>query len=99
MNMVCNGYKFDQESFSPKAIEKMRGIYRTARTEFEINPPKDGYYYFGSRFHSFDAIVSRIQSATDEESFLQNSYEWVWAALKDCAGADHYYTFEKQWEI
>jgi len=94
---VCSGYCIPVPKFSDKAIDKLKGIYPIAKTEFEINTPTDDDYHFGRRFNCVENIIDRITSATTEEDFVENSWEWIWAALKDCASADHWYTFEKEW--
>ena len=92
----CNGYVHPQNQFSDKAIGKLKGIYLIAKTKFEINTPA-GEFHFGRRFNSVDSVIGRIQSATTEEDFVNNSWEWVWAALEDCAAADWWYTYEKEY--
>jgi hypothetical protein len=55
-------------------------------------------YYLGYRFLDDNTVMDRIESAiTDEAEFLANPYAWCLDALRDCAGADHWYTFEKDW--
>jgi hypothetical protein len=70
-----------------------------ARAEFRANPPADGRdYHLGLRFLDDNTVLARIESAiASEAEFLADPYAWCLDALRDCASADHWYTFEKDY--
>lgn len=69
-----------------------------ARHEFrELNLDPERYYT-SVRFNDDRVVLDRIRSAvTDEAEFQADPKAWIMDALRDCAGADHWYTFEKEW--
>ena len=69
-----------------------------ARYDFrELNLDPDRYYT-SVRFNDDETVLGRIRSAvTDEAEFQTNPKAWIMDALRDCASADHWYTFEKEW--
>lgn len=71
--------------------------------------PEDLGYWFGRRFNSDQDVIDRIRGAsmgkflgpdnrrpTDDE-VMADVDRWVLSALKDCASADHWYMFEKDY--
>lgn len=57
----------------------------------------DRCLYLGNRFYSDDVVKQRIIKA--KERSLEKFYgkDVIRAALLDCASADYYYMFEKDW--
>lgn len=58
---------------------------------------RHGGFHLGYRFRSINRIIDRILSKTTIEDMLARKSEWIQAALTDCASADHWYTYEKDW--
>lgn len=56
-----------------------------------------GDFEFGNRYYDNETVLDRIESAATEYEFLENPDGWVMDALRDCASADHWYTYEKQY--
>ena len=66
--------------------------------EKEINGRDDNRcLYCGTRFNSDDVVKQRIVQA--KERSLEKFYgdDVIRAALLDCASADYYYAFDKDW--
>lgn len=66
--------------------------------EKEINGRDDNRQLFcGTRFNSNETVIERIKQAKlrNLKKFCDNDV--VRAALLDCASADYYYAFEKDW--
>lgn len=97
----CNGYKTLTPAFSNVAVEKvvdclpearlmMLGYFKEKEHELRLEA--------GHRFHSDQSVVERIASVATEQEFMAQPMDWVVDALRDCAGADYWYTYEKQWD-
>lgn len=57
-----------------------------------------GKYFRGVRFNSNRDVMVRIVSACDDiQRFDNNRAAWIKAALDDCARADHWYEYEKDY--
>lgn len=95
----CNGYKFnpeiqlsyveDTETFK-KLLPHCREVIKTILNDSE--------YHFGMRFNEDVTVMIRIESALkDVKEFKANPEAWIMDALRDCAGADHWYEYEKDW--
>lgn len=91
----CSGYSFEAKPFSDLARGFIVDSLDLARKDFLEST---SYSCLGMRFHNDKNVILRIESVTNEEEFWDNHAEWIQAGLKDCASADHWYTFEKNWE-
>lgn len=95
----CNGYSFEHEVYSSNAqlvfdmmFSSMKDLAKRLLEDSKLD------VYFGDRFHDPKSVLRRIQSAAYEEEFLKDAGEWMLDAFRDCAQADHWYTFEKSYE-
>lgn len=97
----CNGY-----DLSPRMTTTTRQVLDQvlpeAREAFRAFASSDlgraGRYELGYRFDSNDTVERRITSAIEAEAeFLADPRAWALDALRDCAEADHWYTYEKDW--
>lgn len=96
----CNGYLIGVPRLSESAILVFRRTIDEARVHFQRSPPRDGgNYLIGHRYLGDKSVMGRIESAIGSESeFLASPLVWCLDALRDCAGADHWYTYEKEWD-
>lgn len=101
----CNGYRLDSPSLSVDALLTLSAILPEARREFEAflaatsEAGRHGEYHLGTRYGSDDMVRRRIESAIrSEEEFLADPLGWALDGLRECASADHWYTYEKQWD-
>ena len=88
---IGNVYKLIDEQ-RPKFLEDFADQF------VSTGPRMDAFLYAGYRFKENQTVLLRILSATTCEGFDKNPVGWVRAALSDCASADHWYQFEKQWD-
>lgn len=99
----CNGYGFGGPTLSDEAKDALIAVLPLARERFRVfmtNESANGNreYYAGSRFNDDGSVFQRIEHAMDSESeVLTAPMDWALDALRDCAGADHWYTFEKDY--
>lgn len=101
----CNGYGFDGPTLSDEAKSALVAVLPIARERFRVfmtnesvRPGGCDYYYAGSRFNDDGSIFRRIEHAMESEDEVLNApMDWALDALRDCAGADHWYTFEKDY--
>jgi hypothetical protein len=76
-----------------------------ARVQFiKDHPNKEwgsaGEFYAGMRFKSNDDVLIRIVSACPtRDHFEGNKSQWIKAGLAECASADHWYQYEKDWGV
>jgi hypothetical protein len=76
-----------------------------ARIEFLKDHPskewgRSGEYYPGVRFNSNRDVLIRIVSACPTREFFEgNKTAWIEAGLRECASADHWYQYEKDWGV
>lgn len=99
----CNGYTIGGIRFSQQSIdlikqlhaELMPQFYQEYRKQFADSHGSD--YERGGRFTCPVSIYLRIASACTEEEFKTDPKAWVWDALRNCAGADYWYAYEKDW--
>lgn len=100
----CNGYSLPHTRFSDNAQKILTNLLHEMRPVFIVendiknNDNVDQSLHTGYRFYDNESALVRIYSATTEEEAMKNPSEWVKAALKDCAGSDYWYTYEKQWD-
>lgn len=101
----CNGYSVEASGLINRhstvyidlvnTIDQARELFKHLHASGEI----PGEYHYGSRFNNTDSVIFRIESAleTVEELDQLGLMNWALDALRDCASADHWYTFEKDW--
>jgi len=95
----CNGSASPRNSFSEKTLVSLRRKLDAMRPYVKAEMQSfDDWRFFGSRCSSNDTLVVRIESVTDEATYLKDPDKWVMASYLDCLGADHWYTYEKQWD-
>jgi hypothetical protein len=83
------------------------GSLGNGATTFDYNTRS---YHLGRRFLDDNAVLCRIESALSgglfqkpvadidiDAEFQKDPYAWCLDALRDCASADHWYTFEKDY--
>lgn len=93
----CNGYSFNQTKLTEANLATFKALVAEVRTAFQ--PEVGASFHRGSRFNSDETVLGRIQSAIQsEDEFAQDPEAWINDALRDCGGADHWYTFEKEWD-
>jgi len=97
----CNGIFLDGAKLSPKAAQAVADIFPVVKKDFEAM--MDGGYidgvgnvYFGSR-SCVSGVLDRLKGFYSED-VLTDPYGWTMDALRDCAQADYYYAFEKDWD-
>ena len=107
-NILCNGvshvdpmYRKYDELFEPM-IDRIR--QRILSSNFETLPDANFGYHAGTRFLDNEAVLLRIYTALqnnsiNEEYFQEDEVEYLVAeGLRECADADWYYTFEKNYD-
>ena len=97
----CNGSRTPVIAFSEEACHIAKVFFESSKAEFRylvLNDKLAGQYELGSRFGSFETVLRRIESAATEWEFLEQPDMWVMDALRDCASADHWYTYEKSYD-
>jgi hypothetical protein len=99
----CNG----SASKTIPLTDEERGFFNDAigpaRTQFrqvlEDGTLPGDQYLEGHRFSSTSRVVDRIISVSNRPILTEaNALDWVLDALRDCASADHWYHFEKDWD-
>lgn len=99
---ICNGYRLGSPRFSQTARSVFQVLVAQARIDFKEAMASEtgpgGRYELGYRFENNDDVLTRIESATTEDEFLGNARAWILDGLRECASADHWYTYEKQWD-
>jgi len=97
----CSGTRWPRQTFSPALIARIKAQLPSVRQDFDREMVKrfgrNGDLENGYRFSDDQAAIARIESATTEEEFLKDVRGWLWDALEDCAKADYWYTYEKDW--
>ena len=96
----CNGISSDRIVLSGEALTIFSMELPFARSEFMTYMPngRDTGYILGCRFYDDQTVLARITSRLkDEAEFLADSKAWCLDALRDCASADHWYTYEKDY--
>lgn len=105
----CNGTSTKRLRLSSAAMRVYFEHKDKARADFRALAEKCGEgrrgftfdgsdYYFGYRFLDDNAVLGRMESVLKSEAeFLADPYAWCLDALRDCASADHWYRFEKDW--
>ena len=97
----CNGYSpgarklTDDESQTIEVLlPEARKIFRDVASQGLVTED----IHYGHRFHDAETVKLRIASASNDGEVLKDAMVWVLDALRDCAMADHWYTFEKKWD-
>ena len=96
----CNGSCSQQVKLSNATLYAFAANLPLARSEFMAQMPngRDTGYYYGPRFADDQTVLARIQSALkDESEFTTDPMVWCLDALRDCASADHWYKYEKDY--
>ncbi len=101
---VCNGYQYGVPKPSPVLKATMDTLLPQARERFlawrrQLDRSKAWDYHFqmGFRFDDNNAVLLRILSAASEEEVLKDPMAWALDGLRECAMADHWYEYEKDW--
>lgn len=77
-------------------INLARRHFKKAHPAAEWGPA--GRFYAGLRYSSNREVMIRIVSAcTSRNDFEGNKTKWFEAGLRECASADHWYQFEKDY--
>lgn len=103
----CNGIVLDKlkNPFIPKnqwvtyypQIDSARVIFRDKESD---NFGQSKIYSANSRFNCNENIIIRILSACPSlEDFKAHQTEWIMAGLKECARADHWYRYGKDYDF
>lgn len=93
----CHGMCTDC-ALSSEAGAAVLAVLPEARTAFrDYAADKADTYDFGSRFSDDSVVAQRIATAATEGEVLRDPLAWVLDALRDCASADHWYTFVKEY--
>lgn len=94
----CNGSRTPVIPFSENACVLATNLIEFSRKNFKTLSLSEDRYYLGTRFYSNDTVLRRIESAATEYEFYEDPEGWLMDALRDCAGADHWYTYEKSYD-
>lgn len=107
----CNGGIMDGERLPEPVAKAVVAVLPAARTLFkgrlDSNEISNREYFLGSRFETDADILNRIWAAVSPNSLFgprgtveqvqHDPLGWALDALRDCASADYYYTFEKDY--
>lgn len=104
----CNGVHYPMAQFDASTLKALRAALARARASFNKECGRGTGYYKGMRFNSDAMGLDRICGASigtnwadsrrpTEEEVLADLDGWAAAALEDCASADHWYMFEKDY--
>jgi len=99
----CNGVNYQAPFLSEETKKALLAVLPYARERFRVFMTQnslqgDSRYYTGVRFNDNNDVFMRVESAFPTESeVLHAPMDWALDALRDCAGADHWYEFEKDW--
>jgi uncharacterized protein YciI len=106
----CNGTSSNRKQLSKEAfnvycatVADARAVFRKAAAEHEDSLRRgftfEGHeLYLGRRFLDDNTVLARIESALAHEAeFTADPFAWCMDALRDCASADHWYKFEKDY--
>lgn len=102
--MKCNGEGI-RNDYSPEAVAVLnehadycRGVFKSrVKQSGKYDEHYGPRYLFGSRFNTNERVLARIATKATEAEFLQNPTGWILDALRDCASADHWYKYEKDY--
>jgi hypothetical protein len=99
----CNGSASQTIPLTDEECGFFNSTIGPARTQFRqllANGTLSGDQYLeGYRFSSTNKVIDRIISVADRPVLTEaNTLDWVLDALRDCASADHWYHFEKDWD-
>lgn len=94
---------FDRPIVPEVEYPKYDDLINAARLKFVKDHPSSewgnaGIYYPGTRFKSNRDVMVRIVSACPTRDYFEgNRTAWIVAGLDQCAQADHWYQYEKDW--
>lgn len=96
---MTNGWRPDRVKWGLRASITFLKLVASVRTEFRnaLAAGKLAGHMCGGRFRDNRRLVIRMQSGFTEAEFLLEPELIIYDALKDCASADHWYTYEKEW--
>lgn len=79
--------------------QKLPAAREVMKKEFDASHNDDLQLFAGHRFNNDDDVIWRIESITPERLAGRDptSEDIIYDALYDCADADYYYQFEKDW--
>lgn len=101
MKRRCNGYVSPTPELSARARDLISAKIFRARVLLTklfggINDEKQ--LYCEHRFNDDESVMARISSAYKDEEITPKTVGRILIdALYDCASADYYYAFEKDW--
>ena len=80
-------------------IQKLPAARELMEKEFNVSHNDHLELFAGTRFKSDDDVITRIESIPPERLAGRDptSDDVIYDALYDCADADYYYNFEKDW--
>lgn len=90
--------------YKEKTIELIKKRLPEARIIFKkeyfraLSNPHRSMLEIGYRFNNDDKIIMKLQEKFTESTFLASINNCFDEVLKDLAGADYYYNYEKQWD-
>lgn len=102
----CSGIDAQGAALSREMKAKVESIYevcievftemvrRTPGTKNDVNHRLR--YYLGTRCN-LDGVMKRLMGREYQMEWSANLLSWVLDALRDCASADYYYSFEKEY--
>jgi hypothetical protein len=102
MNFICKCNGYGIQRLSDDSWLALEMVIDDCRKQFlawlDSDSKLASQYLPGTRFNSNRDVGSRIAHATTDAEFQTSPVPWVLDALRDCAGADYWYTYEKQWD-
>lgn len=94
---LCNGYSTDAEDYSIECVKIFEDRYAQLKDHAKQLLGCRNDVWFSDRFHSPGTVLGRIRSVAYEHEFLNTPDEWILDGMRDCALADHWYMFEKDY--
>ena len=94
----CNGFSTQSLAEAEEvAVGKVLAEARELFIAWVYNINTTHEYHLGWRFNSDQCVFDRIAKATSVQELSENHLAWALDALRDCASADYYYEFEKEY--
>lgn len=90
-----NKYSLIGETIFNNTVENCRIIIKN---EFNSAIENKDNLHIGTRFRSNDQVLWTLQSNVTEKEFLKDPSVYIQRVLLGALSADHWYTYEKQWE-
>jgi len=99
---MCNGtcwpYTPYSEELKQQIIERLPAVRARFMEIYSKVNEHDEQVWYGDRCKDDSDIIHRMDSVRDQEALMKNGLdEAIYDALLDCASADYYYRFEKDW--